>query len=196
MDSPLYPKYPPREPEQQPEPVEQQPEAAQPPSYENDWPQEGGFDGPQPWDLVAQGFKVGATEQGTTLVKDGEITELAPGEPDTVSPIVPAHGRPVLSSLSAGEAVKELGALLAELGYETSISKGRNPFGVLDETVASAVERFREDYDVAEDPSQFAHDRKAAALSHVGPWTWEALLRAAARKREERGEDRRQLEFA
>lgn len=87
--------------------------------------------------------------------------------------------RPTLSSGSGGEPVAELASLLHELGYETSISHGENPFSVLDGSIMAAVERFRSEHGVEEDPSGF-RDR-AEAAQHVGPWTWEALLRAAGK---------------
>jgi peptidoglycan hydrolase-like protein with peptidoglycan-binding domain len=111
------------------------------------------------------------------------------GGGDTVSPIVPRAGLELLTYGSQGPAVRDLAVRLGELGYSNSISRGSvdNAFNVYDESVASAVEAFRRDYDVAEDPSQFGRDPRASAISHVGPWTTEAILRASDREREDRG---------
>jgi hypothetical protein len=90
------------------------------------------------------------------------------------------HSRkPILTSGSGGEPVNELASLLHELGYQTSISRGENSFSILDDSIMGAVQRFRSEHGVEEDPSGF-RDR-AEAASHVGPWTWEALLRATGR---------------
>jgi peptidoglycan hydrolase-like protein with peptidoglycan-binding domain len=144
-----------------------------------DWPVKGGgdTDTPQPWDLKGQG--ISAADQA----------ELGDGDPDTVSPIVPRAGLELLTYGSQGPAVRDLAVRLGELGYSNSISRGSvdNAFNVYDESVASAVEAFRRDYDVAEDPSQFGRDPRASAISHVGPWTTEAILRASDREREDRG---------
>ena len=167
------------------------------PDYAGEWPKQGGVDGPQPWDLRAQGLKVGTDDSGSTTVIDphsGHVVELDAGGTDTISPIVPAHGRPPLSSGSAGSAVLELGALLADIGYPNSVSKGLNPYGIFDESIAGAVERFRYDFDVKEDPSQFTRDKDANAASHVLAYTWEAILRAAKRARDEHQVDGRQLD--
>jgi hypothetical protein len=137
------------------------------------WPVKGGTDAPQPWDLAGQG------------IPPHEL-QLEPGAPNTVAPIVVDHGMPILTSGSGGPEVHELGRLLAGLGYETSVSRGENPFGILDPTVLAAVERFRQDYGVEEDPTGFGgnHDAgRVTARNHVGPWTWEALIRAAERER-------------
>jgi hypothetical protein len=169
------------------------------PDYAGEWPAKGGLDGPQPWDLHNLGLKVGTADDGSVTVTSphtGGIVQLQPGAPDTVSPIVPAHGRPPLGPGSASPAVRELGELLAVLGYETSVSRGQNPQGNFDESIAAAVDRFRTDYGVEEDPSQFPRDGRANAQSHVLAWTWEAILRAAGREREAAESDRRQLAHA
>ncbi len=86
------------------------------------------------------------------------------------------HQLPTLSSGSDGPAVLELGSKLAKLGYETSLSRGENPFGVLDASVLTAVKDFRRDYGISEDPSGYPVPTDAG--NHVGPYTWEALLGA------------------
>jgi len=90
--------------------------------------------------------------------------------------LVLAHGRPTLSSGSDGPAVADLATRLASLGYESSFSRGENHFGIVDESVLGAAQSFRRDYGVLEDPSGFPGGEPEAA-NHVGPWTWEALLR-------------------
>lgn len=182
------------------------------PDYARDWPKRGGLGGPQPWDLRAQGITVAIEAEGdpskppkvVVLDSDRDEIELAPGAADVVSPIVPVHGRPWLAPGSidvgpgpaAAGAVAELGQLLALLGYESSVSRGVNHLGVFDDSLAAAVERFCADYDVAEDPSQFQRNGQALAQTHVGPWVWEAVLRAAERVEAEADDDRRQLAHA
>lgn len=170
------------------------------PDYAADWPQKGGLDGPQPWDLRAFGIAVGVdTETGAVTFSSphtGEVVTLAPGAPDTISPIVIAHGRPMLTSGSSDPRVNELGQLLGLLGYSNSVSEGKNPQAIVDETVMGAVDGFRRDYGVEEDPSQFPRDGKNNAQSHVGPWTWEAILRAGKRLTDQVEADGRQLTFA
>jgi hypothetical protein len=172
------------------------------PDYAADWPQEGGLkldDGqpaPQPWDLRAHGLKIGTDNDGSAVVTDprsGEITNLAAGAPDTVSPIVPVHGRPLLGPLSSDPSVAELGSLLAALGIETSVSEGTNPNNVVDDSVLNGVRRFREAFGVEEDPSQWPVAGKEQAQLHVGAWTWEALFRAVKRQLDEAGDDARQV---
>ncbi len=80
----------------------------------------------------------------------------------------------MLSSGSAGEVVVELAALLAHLGYGTTISAGRNPHAIYDAGVSDAVRAFCADYGVSEDPRV----RSARTPDTVGPWIWEALVRA------------------
>lgn len=90
------------------------------------------------------------------------------------------EGKPILTSGTAGAAVEELCRLLAGAGYETSVSKGENAYSVYDPSVQAAVEQFRSDHDVEEDPSSFgAGDQgRRLAAAHVGPETWTALLDA------------------
>lgn len=135
-----------------------------------DWPTKGSADQPQPWDLDAQG--VSATER-----------QLEPGAPDTVSPLQPREGLPMLAQGSQGPEVRRIAVALGELGYSNSISRGSidNAYNVVDDSVLAAIEAFRRDYNVAEDPSQFPRDPQANAASHIGPWTQEAILRAAER---------------
>ncbi len=135
-----------------------------------DWPQKGETR-PQPWDLDAVGIPK-------------HERELDPGAPDTISPVVLRHSYPILASGSAGAVVNELAARLSLLGYPTDISKGENPFGIVTPEVMAAVEKFREDYGVKEDPTPYGGNtestRTRAALT-VGPYTWEAVLRASER---------------
>lgn len=90
-----------------------------------------------------------------------------------------AHERPVLSSGSAGGHVVELVHLLAELGYPCALTEGTNPFCILGPSELAAVESFRRDYGVREDPTAYPTDSETR--THVGPWTWEALYRATAK---------------
>jgi peptidoglycan hydrolase-like protein with peptidoglycan-binding domain len=170
------------------------------PNYAEEWPQKGGLgDVPQPWDLHNLGLAIGTADDGTVTVSSphtGQVVQLAPGAPDTISPIVPIHGRPMLTSGSAGDDVVELGQKLGLLGYDNSISKGLNPNGVFDDSIAGAVDAFRRDYDVAEDPSQFPRNARENAASHVGPWTWEGLLRVTKRITDLQATDGRQVAFA
>lgn len=135
-----------------------------------DWPKKGGSDQPQPWDLGKLDLKA-----------ESLVLQDDPGKPDNVSPIVLRHERPTLVSGSADPSVHDLGRMLGELGFSNSVTEGTNPFGRVDESVMNAVHAFRDAYDVEEDPSPFGGDTpigRRAAAEHVGPWTWEALLRA------------------
>lgn len=137
----------------------------------SDWPQPGDTR-PQPWDLDA--LEVPKSER-----------ELAPGAPDTVSPIVIRHQCPTLTSGAAGPLVAELAQRLAELGYESSISRGENAWAVLDHSVMGAVQAFRHAYGVEEDPTPWGGrtpDAISRAAAHVGPYTWEALIRVSDRR--------------
>jgi peptidoglycan hydrolase-like protein with peptidoglycan-binding domain len=151
-----------------------------------DWPKEGGIDAPQPWDLRGQGYDIGKDDESgavTLTHRDtGEITRIEPGDPDSVSPLIVGHDRPNLAPGTAGGEVHELAQLLAELGYPNTISQGKNPSNVFDPSIESAVQRFREDYDVSEDPASY-RGRAAQAAVTVGPYTWEALFRVQGRKR-------------
>jgi hypothetical protein len=170
------------------------------PDYAREWPREGGLqlaDGkpaPQPWDLHSHGLVVGNGSNGETVVSSphtGDVVSIAPGADDTVSPIVPAHGRPPLGPLSSDPAVAELGALLKAVGIETSVSEGRNPNNVMDQSMIDGVQRFRDAFGVEEDPSQWS--RPENAERHVAAWTWEGLLRAVRRAREQSEQSGRQL---
>lgn len=137
-----------------------------------DWPQKGD-QREQPWDLDALGVP-------------NSDRELEPGTPNTVSPVVIRHSYPLLASGSAGAPVAELAARLHLLGYATDIAEGKNPFSILTTNVMSAVERFREEHNVREDPTAYGGDTEAGrrqANEVVGPYTWEALLRASERAR-------------
>jgi hypothetical protein len=96
--------------------------------------------------------------------------------------ITPRAGLPVLASGSADPAAHELFNALDQLGYETPISRGENPVGVIGPEEMQAVRQFRADYGVEEDPSPWGGDNDEArrqASAFIGPWTAEAILRAA-----------------
>lgn len=84
----------------------------------------------------------------------------------------------MLSAGSSGPEVVELASLLAYLGYGTTISAGQNPHAIYDTGVSDAVRAFCSDYGVQEDPKV----RAARTEDTVGPWLWEALVRAAHKK--------------
>jgi peptidoglycan hydrolase-like protein with peptidoglycan-binding domain len=96
--------------------------------------------------------------------------------------VVPRAGLPLLAPGGADPAAHALFTALAELGYETSVSRGENPFGVIGPEEMAAVRQFRRDYNVQEDPTLFGGDNdysRQLADGHIGPWTGEAILRAA-----------------
>ena len=123
--------------------------------------------------------------QGGTLQQYAKHQrELDAGAPNTVSPVVIRHSYPILTSGSAGAVVNELASRLHLLGYVTDISKGENPFAIVTDKIMSAVESFREDYGVKEDPTPYGGNTQSArdrAALTIGPFTWEALLRASER---------------
>lgn len=82
------------------------------------------------------------------------------------------HDRRILISGSAGDDVLELAACLGRVGYETSISRGENALAVFGGAERAAVEAFKRDYGIEEDPAIIA----AATADAVGPWTWQALF--------------------
>jgi peptidoglycan hydrolase-like protein with peptidoglycan-binding domain len=135
-----------------------------------DWPVKGD-ERPQPWDLDA--CKIPKADR-----------ELEDGAPDTISPVAIRHSYPILSTGSTGSPVTDLATRLKVLGYPTDISRGENPFGILTDSVMQAVEQFREDYNVQEDPTPYGSGPKARerAASVVGPYTWEGLIRASDRE--------------
>jgi peptidoglycan hydrolase-like protein with peptidoglycan-binding domain len=135
-----------------------------------DWPKKGD-ERAQPWNLDAVG-----------IAKSDR--ELEPGARDTISPVVIRHSCPILVSGSADPIVADLGRRLDVLGYGNSVSEGANPFGIVDESIFNAVERFREDYGVEEDPTPYGGTTTAATLRAaqvIGPYTWEAVIRASDR---------------
>ncbi|HWW67813.1 MAG TPA: hypothetical protein VNY83_07485 [Solirubrobacterales bacterium] len=101
-----------------------------------------------------------------------------PWEPGVENPPALTQNHLMLSSGSAGEEVVELAALLAHLSYGTSISAGQNPHAIYDSGVSDAVRAFCADYGVTEDPQV----RAARTEDTVGPWLWEALVRAVHKK--------------
>ncbi len=153
--------------------------ATPPPSLRRqyaDWPQRDDARA-QPWDLDALGIAKADRE-------------LDPGAPNTVSPVVIRHRCPALGSGEAGPLVADLAARLQVLGYETSVARGDNPYAVLDHSVMAAVEAFRRDYGVEEDPTPYGGRNGKAereAASYVGPYTWEALIRVSDRVQLESG---------
>lgn len=92
-----------------------------------------------------------------------------------VNPPEITHSQRMVSSGTTGEEVVQLAALLARLGYPTALSEGQNPHAIYDEAMASQVRRFCEDFGVSEDPAIV----QAMTPDTVGPWLWEALIRAA-----------------
>jgi hypothetical protein len=98
----------------------------------------------------------------------------------TDSGVIPRAGLPLLVSGGAtgpDPTAQALFTALAELGYPTPISEGANPFGTIGAEELGAVRQFRRDYGVRENP-----EGNMVAESHIGPWTGEAILRAAAAK--------------
>lgn len=135
-----------------------------------DWPQKDD-QRPQPWDL-------------DTLGIPKADRDLEPGSPNTIAPIVIRHRCPTLGSGAAGPMVADLAVRLHALGYATSIARGENPYAVLDHSVLTAVETFRREYGVEEDPTPYggrSNQAVAEAASYVGPYTWEALIRVSDR---------------
>lgn len=118
--------------------------------------------------------------------KRGDTRDQPWQNPD--SDVTPRAGLPLLvsgGSTGPGPLAQGLFTALAELGYETPISRGANPFGIIGPEELTAVSQFRRDYGVQEDPEAFGGDNaqgRAVADSHIGPWTGEAILRAAAAK--------------
>jgi hypothetical protein len=111
----------------------------------------------------------------------GNTDQKQPWQEDDPA-ITPRAGLPVLASGSADPAAHELFNALDELGYETPISRGENPVGVIGPEEMQAVRQFRADYGVQEDPSPWGGDNDEArrqASAFIGPWTAEAILRAA-----------------
>jgi peptidoglycan hydrolase-like protein with peptidoglycan-binding domain len=82
----------------------------------------------------------------------------------------------MVSGGSAGAEVVELAAYLGALGYQTGI--GDNPHAVYDSRLAGAVAQFSADYGCQEDPAVL----RARTEDTVGPWLWEALVRAVHKK--------------
>jgi peptidoglycan hydrolase-like protein with peptidoglycan-binding domain len=89
------------------------------------------------------------------------------------------HREGLLLVGSAGDDVRTLCALLAYAGYPTDVAEGKdNPLSVFDASVKAAVESFRRDYGIKEDPAIIA----ASTNDVAGPWTWAALYRIARRR--------------
>jgi hypothetical protein len=131
-----------------------------------DWPQRGD-DRAQPWDLRAH-----------DLPQPGVTRDYLPGgQPDELSPVQISHSHGLLAPGMAGPEVAELAGHLATLGYPTSVSKGTNHAYSFDDSITAAVAAFKRDFGAKEDPSAFpaSHDHSV----YVGPWLWEAVIRAA-----------------
>jgi hypothetical protein len=88
--------------------------------------------------------------------------------------------KPILTSGSGGPAVLTLCDTLAQLGYETSVSEGTNPYGIVDQSVLAAVNAFRADESIEEDAKAFGSEELARA--HIGPHTWAGLRDAIEAK--------------
>lgn len=142
-----------------------------------DWPQPNDQRA-QPWDSKKNG----------TVREDHDRLLDNPGSINDVAPVVISHSMPILSSGSGGEQstfVRELARRLHILGYQTDIGTGNNPYGIVTQSVMGAVDQFRNDHNVEEDPGGFGGDNakgRDKAASHIGPYTWEAIIRASERK--------------
>jgi hypothetical protein len=126
-----------------------------------------GDDRAQPWDLRAH-----------DLPQPGVTRDYLPGgQPDELSPVQISHSHGLLAPGMAGPEVAELAGHLSTLGYPTSVSKGTNHAYSFDDSVTAAVAAFKRDFGAKEDPSAFpaSHDHSV----YVGPWLWEAVIRAA-----------------
>lgn len=87
----------------------------------------------------------------------------------------------MLSPGMTGPEVVELAALLGQLGYGSSITSGQNPHAIFDDSLVRALGEFGREYGVEEDPAVL----RARTPDTVGPWTWEALVRAVHKKSSE-----------
>lgn len=138
----------------------------------NEWPSKE-WDGPAPWDLARK------FDEGTDRRED---------EP-YLGPCAVTHSHPTLTYGAAGPEVAELVRLLAVAGYRTnSVIEGKNPSLVLDTSVMADVKRFAQDYNVANDHSEWhgkAEPAHKLVDEHVGPYIWQALLITEQRRREE-----------
>lgn len=81
----------------------------------------------------------------------------------------------MLSPGASGAEVVELAALLGRLGYGSSITAGQNPHAIYDDSLVRAVQALEREYGVSEDPAVI----RARTAETVGPWLWEAIVRAA-----------------
>lgn len=83
--------------------------------------------------------------------------------------------RPVLTAGTQHEDVHQLGRLLADAGYENSVSRGENPFGLVDETLLTAANAYRIAQGVEPEtdiPGVPEHEQQR----WIGPVLWEALV--------------------
>lgn len=111
--------------------------------------------------------------------KGAKPTSPQPFEHDDHGVQVTDH--PILTSGSGDlRAVSDLGHRLARLGFENSVSRGENPFGLVDESLIAAVNQFRARYGVREPADGFGGDQ-VQADRHIGPWTATAIVRASDR---------------
>lgn len=101
------------------------------------------------------------------------------------------HSHPIVTFGSAGEPVRHLARLLAELGYrDNTITRGLNAAGVLDDSVMTCVRAFCADTGARNDLAEYRGQSVPAedlVRNHVGPHIWQALEDAAARARAEQG---------
>lgn len=90
--------------------------------------------------------------------------------------------RAVLTSGSAHDDVHVLGAMLAELGYETSVSRGENPFGIVDDGIIAAVNLYRAAAGIEQecDVPGVAVEQRAR---WIGPNFWDGALTPAGKLR-------------
>lgn len=83
--------------------------------------------------------------------------------------------RAVLTSGTAHEDVHTLGRILADRGFANSVSRGENAFGIVDETILTAVAAVRHAEQIAEEdtiPGVPPHERSR----WIGPALWDALV--------------------
>jgi peptidoglycan hydrolase-like protein with peptidoglycan-binding domain len=79
----------------------------------------------------------------------------------------------MLTSGSSNPAVDTLGRQLAELGYPNSVSRGENPYNIVDASVLDAVNAFRRDHGGLVEPNTPGPPEQAS--NWIGPVTWQAV---------------------
>lgn len=90
--------------------------------------------------------------------------------------------RPVLTSGSTHPDVLPLGLLLAQLGFENSVSQGTNPFNLVDESILAAVNAARSTHSIAEE-ADISGVPVTERRNWIGPELWEALFTDAGNPR-------------